>query len=306
MRIVSFLPAATEIVCALGLEESLVGISHECDFPASIRSRPVVVRSARDTSVLSSAEVDRYVSETLQSGQSLYEVDTARLIELRPDLIITQALCDVCAPSKPQALKALEGLPEAKILYLTPHSLAQVWDNIREVGQVTERARQAEALIQRCQNRLESIRTKTAGFRRPKVFCMEWVDPVYNAGHWVAEMVLLAGGRDELSSREKDSVRIPWEKVLAYAPEVLILSPCGFDLEKAKKQAALLRGYKDWELLPAVQNDDVYAVDANSYFARPGPRLVEGVELLGHILHPEEIGPPGSDSAFEKLSFSLR
>lgn len=306
MRIVSFLPAATEIVCALGLEESLVGISHECDYPADIRSRPVVVRCARDTSVMSPAEIDRYVSDTLQNGQSLYEVDAEQLRQLQPDLIITQALCDVCAPSKPQALKALDSLPEAKILYLTPHSLADVWDNIREVGRATERTIQADALIQRCQDRLEKVRKKTAGMRRPKVFCMEWVDPVYNAGHWVAEMVLLAGGRDELASREKDSIRITWEKVVAYAPEVLIVSPCGFNLEKAKKQVALLRGYKAWETLPAVQNDDIYAVDANSYFARPGPRLVEGVEALGHILHPEEADWQILVGAFERLSLSLR
>lgn len=223
-----------------------------------------------------------------------------------PDLILTQALCDVCAPSKPQALKALERLPKAKILYFTPHSLAEVWDNIREVGAATERNARAEALIQRCRDRLEKVRATTAGLRRPKVFCMEWVDPVYNAGHWVSEMVSLAGGRDELASREKDSVRIPWEKVAAYAPEVLIVSPCGFDLEKAAKQVALLREYKGWELLPAVQTGDVYAVDANSYFARPGPRLVEGVELLGHILHPEAMDWKGSDVAFENLSLSVR
>jgi len=306
MRIVSFLPAATEIVCALGLEESLVGISHECDFPAQVRSKPVVVRSAKDTSVMTPSEVDRYVSETLRSGQSLYEVDAEKLIELQPDLIITQALCDLCAPSKPQALKALEGLPKAKILYLTPHTLAEVWENIREVGRATERTVNAEALLKRCGDRLEKVRMKTAGLQRPKVFCMEWVDPVYNAGHWVAEMVLLAGGRDELASREKDSVRIPWEKVVAYAPEVLILSPCGFDLEKASQQGPLLRGYPGWESLPAVQNQDVYAVDTNAYFARPGPRLVEGVELLGHILHPEEIDWLGAAPGFEKLSPALR
>jgi iron complex transport system substrate-binding protein len=302
-RIVSFLPAATEIICALGLEDQLVGISHECDYPPSVRSRPVVVRPALPVEKMSLAEIDTAVSERLRAGLSLYQVDEPLLRELHPTVLVTQDLCQVCAPSGnevTQVVKALQPPPE--IVWLTPHSLADVDQNVREVAQATGRVSQAEALLASARNRLERLRqTVSAQAKRVRVFCLEWVDPLYCSGHWVGEMVELAGGTDALSRRGTDSVRIQWEEVVQWAPEVLVVMPCGFHLAKAVEQTERLAANPGWNDLPAVKAGRVYAVDANAYFARPGPRLVDGVELLAHLIHPELVEWQGSAGAFQRV-----
>ena len=274
------------MVCALGLEDRLVGITHECDYPPTVRQKPVVVKSRIDTRRLTPAAIDRAVSERLKEGQSLYEVDIALLHQLGPDLILTQHLCDVCGPSKPEALQALEALPQAEICYFSPHCLDDIWDNLREVGKKTNRRAEAAALIKERQEKVAQIRRAVEGRSRPKVFFMEWVDPVFNAGHWVAELIALAGGRDELANVGRDSVRISWEKVVAYQPEIIIVSPCGYDQKAAAAQLPLLERYPGWSELPAVRQGRVHAVDANAYFARPGPRVVDGAEVLARLLHP--------------------
>jgi len=289
LRIVSFLPSATEMLCALGLADHLVGITHECDYPPKIRTRPVVVRPAIPLQGLGLAEIDKQVSARIRNGQSLYQVDEKVLQGLAPTLILTQNLCQVCAPSGNEITHALKLLrPQPRVLWFTPKSLGGIEENLRELGQVTDRAKQAEAVIRSGRARLEQVAALTrVAPTRPRVFCMEWVDPVYCSGHWVPEMVELAGGVDRLSRKGTDSVRMAWQEVLDWAPEILVISPCGFNLSAAVKQARQLFEYPGWNDLPAVRQNRVYAVDANSYFARPGPRVIDGIELLAVIIQPE-------------------
>lgn len=302
-RIVSFLPSATEMVYALGLGDHLMGVTHECDYPSEAQTKPVVVRSVLPVESMSQREIDEAVTERLRSGLSLFQVDEALVRDAAPDLILTQDLCQVCAPSGnevTQLLKTLAANPQ--ILWLTPKSLDQIFDNVRKLGSATDRLSQAEALIATSRARLEKIRVATGALtHRPRTFCMEWIDPIYCCGHWVPEMVRIAGGEDELGREGTDSVRITWNDVLRWAPEVLIVMPCGLHSEKAAQQAERLFAYPGWSELPAVRDGRVYAVDANSYFARPGPRVVEGTELLAHLLQPRLFEWNGPQSAFQLL-----
>ena len=302
-RIVSFLPSATEMACALGLSDRLMGITHECDYPSKIKDKPIVVRSVLLTEQMSQQEIDSAVTERLRDGLSLYQVDESLMRDIAPDLILTQDLCQVCAPSGNEVSQLLKSLPsKPQVLWLTPKSLEQIFDNLRELGQATHRLREAEALIAAGRARLEKVAAVTRELcYRPRVFCMEWIDPVYCSGHWVPEMVELAGGRDELARAGAYSVRIAWEDVLQWAPEVLVVMPCGLDLRKTAAQAQQLLAYPGWSDLPAVRAGRVYAVDANAYFARPGPRVVEGTELLAHIVHPELFDWNGAAGAFCRL-----
>lgn len=294
-RIVSFLPSATEIACALGLADSLVGITHECDYPPEVRGKPVVVRNVLPIEQMSQSEIDRAVAERMRQGQSLYQIDEELLRELAPDLILTQNLCQVCAPSGnevSQVIKALAHAPE--ILWLTPQSLSEIFENVRELGAATGRTAEAEQLIANCEARLKALAQRVEGIgERPRVFCMEWLDPVFASGHWVPELVKLAGGVDVLGSERGESVRVSWDELVAAAPEVVVVMPCGFNLEQTMKRIWSVFGVQKAEAarrffeLPAVRNGRVYAVDANSYFARPGPRVVEGAELLARLIHPE-------------------
>jgi len=303
-RIVSFLPSATEMACALGLGNQLVGVTHECDFPPEVVGKPIVVRSVLPVENMSQHEIDAAVTERLRSGLSLYQVNETLMRDLAPDLILTQNLCQVCAPSGneiSQLLGVLSTKPE--ILWLTPKSLEEIFDNIRELGQATGRLEEAERLVRAGRDRLEKIAAVTCAMSYvPRVFCVEWMDPVYCCGHWVPEMVRIAGGRDGLGREGTDSVRIRWDDVLDWAPEVLVVMPCGFNLDKTVDQARCLSAYPRWSDLPAVRKGRVYAVNANSYFARPGPRVLDGTELLAHLIHPDLFewnGPPGAFRRFE-------
>jgi iron complex transport system substrate-binding protein len=302
-RIVSFLPSATEMVCALGLGDRLLGVTHECDYPPEVTTKPVVVRNVLPIESMSQPEIDVAVTQRLRDGLSLYRVDEALMREIGPDLILAQDLCQVCAPSGNEVSQLLKVLPSnPQILWLTPKSLEQIFDNLRDLGGATGRLAAAETLIAEGRARLDKVEaTARTASSRPRVFCMEWMDPVYCCGHWVPEMVRIAGGIDRLGREGADSVRIRWEDVLQWRPEILIVMPCGFGLEKAADQARTLTGYPGWAELPAVRNGRVYAVDANSYFARPGPRVVEGTELLAHLLHPDLFEWQGPAGAFRKL-----
>ncbi len=302
-RIVSLLPSATEMVCALGLGDRLMGVTHECDHPPEIKGKPIVVRSALPTEAMSQREIDTAVTERLRQGLSLYWVDEALMLKIAPDLILTQDLCQVCAPSGNEVSQLLMQLPtKPQILWMTPKSLGGIEDNLRELGEATDRVREAEALIAAGHAKLNEIAAVVRRMsRRPRVFCIEWIDPVYCSGHWVPEMVTIAGGTDELAREGVNSVRIPWEQVLAWAPEILIIMPCGCDLETSADHARSLFSYAGWFDLPAVRENRVYAVDANSYFARPGPRVIEGTQLLAHLLHPELFDWKGSGQAFRRL-----
>ena len=300
LRIISFLPAATEMVFALGLGDSLVGVSHECDFPAAARTKPTVVKPALPLEKMSLHEIDVAVAERIGSGQNLYEVDERLLQQLAPTHILTQELCAVCAPSGNEITRALHALPsKPQILWFTPHSLGEIFSNLRELGAATGHSDRAEQLITAGNGRLQKISalTKRAA-TRPKIFCLEWIDPYYCCGHWVPEMIELAGGVDALGRKGVDSVRIPWTDIAAWAPEILIVSPCGFNTEKAVEQARRLLQNPGWSQLPAVRNNRVFAVNANAYFARPGPRVVDGVELLAHLIHPDLCAWDGPADAF--------
>lgn len=287
-RIVSFLPAATEMIYALGLGDRLVGVTHECDYPPEAQRKPVVVRSVLPDG-LTQREIDDAVSARLKQGQSLYEADAEALTRIAPDLIITQDLCSVCAPSGNEISQLLKVLPKKPdILWLTPKNIDGIFDNLREIGNATGRAAKAELLIAGLRGQLAHIRRSAgAGGTCPRVFCMEWLDPVYCSGHWVPEMVQCAGGIDALGRTGSESVRITWNDVLDYAPEIIIVAPCGFNLERAAREAdEILPAFPGWRDIPAVRSSRVFAVDANSWFARPGPRIVDGTHLLAHLIHP--------------------
>jgi iron complex transport system substrate-binding protein len=303
-RIVSFLPSATEMAYALGLGDQIVGVTHECDYPPEVAGKPVVVRNVLSIESMSQPEIDAAVTQRMRDGLSLYQVDEKLLRELAPDLILTQDLCQVCAPSGNEVSQALELLPKKpQILWLTPKSLDQIFDNLRELGEATDRLREAEGLIADRRAGLEHIASITNKLsQRPRVFCIEWLDPVYCSGHWMPEMVEIAGGVDSLARKGADSVRIPWDAVLDWAPEVLIITPCGFNLDKVIEQALQLLPYPGWSDLPAVRNSRVYAVDANSYFARPGPRVVEGTKLLAHLFRPDLFNWEGPPRAFQRIA----
>ena len=305
-RIVSFLPSATEMACALGLGDQLVGITHECDYPPEVQGKPIVVRNVLPIETMSQPEIDAAVTQRMRDGLSLYQVDEKLLEELAPDMIITQDLCQVCAPSGNEVTQALNLLPKKpQILWLTPKSLEGIFENLRELGQASGRVKEAEELIASGRARLEKLADATRNLsQRPRVFCMEWLDPVYCSGHWMPEMVEIAGGVDALARKGTDSVRIPWEDVLKWSPEVLIITPCGFNLDKVIELTPQLFSNPGWSELPAVRNDHVYAVDANSYFARPGPRVVDGTELLAHLFHPDLFHWKGSPEAFRRIEFS--
>jgi iron complex transport system substrate-binding protein len=302
-RIVSFLPSATEMACALGLSDQLLGITHECDYPPEIGGKPVVVRGVLPIESMTEQEIDTAVSERLRDGLSLYQVEEALLRDIAPDLILTQDLCQVCAPSGNEVSTLLKVLPSApRILWLTPKSIEEIFDNCRELGLATDRAKEADALIIAGRARLAAVAAVSSMVpRRPRVFCMEWTSPVYCSGHWVPEMVRLAGGVDNLACEGAYSVRIPWQDVLQWAPEVLVVMPCGFDLPATVARTGQMSTYPGWSEIPAVKSGRVYAVNANAYFARPGPRVVDGTELLAHLIHPDRFDWNGPPDAFQRL-----
>ena len=288
MRIISFLPGATEMVCALGLEKQLVGITHECDYPPGVRDRPVVVRTRIRMEDLSPEAVDATVRQTLHSGEGLYRVDETLLKSLAPDLVLTQDLCPVCAPSGQSVAQFLEGLdPRPRVVSLVPRSLSGVFENLRQVGEATGCLEEAEQLIRGFQERIRVVTDRTRALpERPRVACLEWLSPLYSAGHWMPELVELAGGLDVLADQGRDSERLDWTRLLTADPEVLILGPCGWRRDRVLGEAHRLTRFPGWQEIEAVRKGRVYAVDAHSYFARPGPRIIEGLELLAALIHP--------------------
>lgn len=291
MKIASFLPTATAMVYALGLEESVVGVTHECEFPPAAKGKPVVLRSAFDPAVLTSGEIDRLVGESLARGESIYRPDLERLERLQPDLLITQDICEVCAISYHEVLAVREALSRPpEILALNPHSLGDMLADIRRVAEAAGAPERGAAVVAELQRRIDRVVRQVAGARRPRVVCIEWYDPIMGSGHWVPELVDLAGGDDCLGARHGNSVRLEWEQVVACQPEVLVLMPCGFDVARAESELPLLERLPGWGALPAVQNGRVWAVWGHKYFSGAGPYLVDGLELLARILHPERFG----------------
>ncbi len=285
---------------ALGLGPNLVGVTHECDYPPEARSKPSVVRNALPIETMTQSEIDAAVSERLRQGLSLYELDAEMIEALSPDLIITQSLCDVCAPSGNEIADLLLRLSKKpELVWMSPRNLAEIAGNIETLGAATGRQAEAVVFVEEAKERLKRVgeRSKLAS-HRPRVFCMEWLDPIYCSGHWVPEMVWLAGGVDALGQKGGDSVRVTWDSVAKWAPEILVFMPCGYGLEAAIEQAKGLADVPGFETLPAAQRRQVYAVDASAYFARPGPRVVQGTELLAHLVHPEIFEWQGGGDGF--------
>ncbi len=293
VRTVSMLPAATEIVGALGLLEQLVGVSHECDFPPEVNAKPRVTRCEIHGAGLPSGEIDRWVSERLRAGASLYSIDEPLLRELAPDLILTQKLCDVCAPAYGSVAALAAALPtRPRVLNLEPRSLADIFANIRSVAAAMGHPDRPEAVVAGLETRVAEVARRVAGLPRPAVFVMEWADPIFNAGHWTPELVRLAGGTPVLAAGGQDSVRVPWEELRAADPEVLVVACCGHTAERTRQDLPRLERLPGWRDLRAVRGRQVFLADGSAYFSRPGPRVVDTLEILAAVIHPGDCPDP--------------
>ena len=294
-RIVSFLPAATEITYALGAGADLVGRSHECDYPPQVRSLPVVSKPALPLDGLSQKEIDQAVAARLATGESLYQVDEKLLEELHPDLVLTQDLCQVCAPSGNELSRALREMSRPpEVLWLTPRTLAEIEQNIVAIGEATGRQEVARQLVEQNRERIRNVVAAVDQARPRRVSFLEWTEPLFCAGHWVPEMIAAAGGgEDPLARPGADSRRMTWDDVTALEPEMIVVAPCGYGLNEAITVA---------NRLPRLTDAEVYAVDANAYFARPGPRVAEGVELLAHLFHPDLFAWPHQQQPWAKVT----
>ena len=288
MHIASLLPSATEICYALGLGPELVSVTHECDYPPAALRKPAVTSSAIEGHDKDSAQIHQLIEGQLHSGSSIYHLDFERLRQLQPDLILTQELCPVCAVSYPEVERAARLLPgQVSVISLEPNSLEDILTNMLMVGQATNREGEAQKVVGRLRGRIEQVTTTAKKASTPKVFCLEWLDPPFAAGHWVPEMVSLAGGFEGLGPLGEDSKVIPWEEVIDYRPEIIVLMPCGFNLSRTVRETRRTSLPSGWSELPSVKEGHVYAVNGSAYFNRPGPRIVDGLEILAYIFHPE-------------------
>jgi iron complex transport system substrate-binding protein len=286
LRIASLLPSATEIVYALGLGDQLVAVTHECDFPPDAATKTAVTRNLLSRR-LPSSQIDTAVRSGVRDAHTIYALDAARLVELAPDVVLTQSLCEVCAVPKSAVDEAVCDMPRgAAVVSLDPHTLE-------------------EMLVRALRTRIDAVEHAIADVAaRPRVLCCEWLDPIYCGGHWVPEQVRLAGGEDGFGGRPGEPARVvPWDAVPRYEPEVIVLMPCGYDAVQTAERVAELSGRPGWAGLPAVQEGRVFAANGSAYFSRPGPRLVDGLELLARILHPERGTAQAPGDAALRIAF---
>ncbi len=289
MRIASLVPSATEMLFALGLGEEVVAVTHECDHPSEARSLPHLTRSVLPE-VLSAGEVDAAVKAIVGEGRALYALDEERLAKLAPDLIITQAVCEVCAVSFEEVVEAANRLPNRpRVIQQDPSTLGEMLDDIVRLGETAEVVAQAHELRGELEGRLAAVGAAVSGATLPRVIALEWLDPPYVGGHWIPEMISIAGGEDVAGPPGLKSPEVGWGELAGLNPDVVIAMPCGWYLEDSRAQAE-----EQWERIEALGAAHVFAVDGASTFSRPGPRLVDGVDLLGHLLHPDLIDPPGN------------
>jgi iron complex transport system substrate-binding protein len=286
MRIASLLPSATEIVCALGMENELVAVTHECDYPESVRAKPVLTRSVL-SAASSSVEVDRHIRELVHEGSSIYALDAQLLEALHPDLILTQELCQVCAVSYPIVERAARRLGSSpQLVSLEPESLEDVFENIRFVGGLVGRPDVAVRVCESLRRRVAAVAQRVAGRPRRAVVCLEWIDPPFNCGHWTPELVTMAGGEERLGVARQPAHPVEWQQLIDAEPEVVVVMACGFSLGRSLREVEAAQ--RRFDPLAA----DTWVVDGNAYFSRPGPRLVDSVEIMAGILHPDAVEPP--------------
>jgi len=302
MQICSLLPSATEILYAIGLGHSVVGVTHECDFPPDASTKPALIQPRVDPHA-EPAEIDRQVAELVARGESIYSVDADLLESLAPDLIVTQDLCHVCAASLDDLAAALTRFSKApRVLSLVPQSLADVWGDVRRVGDAACASARAEALATELARRVAAVEARTAALSsRPRVLCLEWLDPFYIGGHWVPEMVAKAGGQDALAVPGKPSRRVTLEEIEGSSPEVIVVMQCGYNAARNAGDFRKMGLRAIFQETPAGRANRIFAVDANGYFSRPGPRLADGVDILAHLLHPDIFPPPEPSSPMIRL-----
>ena len=300
MKIVSLLPAATEMVCLLGLGKSLVGISDDSDYPKSVLKLPKVTTVSFDSNSLSSIDIDKKVKEAKHRGSSVFHIDKKLLAKLAPDLILTQELCPVCAPAFTDVEKAARKiLQNTKIISLEPHTINDIFQNINQVAKTTQIS--TVKIIKNLKSRLSIVDKKVKGQKKPSVLIIEWLDPIMIAGHWVPEMVEKAGGKMLIAKKKEKSRQIDWEDVLKLDPDIVIIAPCGFSIKRTLQEINLLTAQKDFKKLKAFKNKRIYLVDGNAYLTRPGPRIIDGVEILAEIIHSETFPKKYPKSSWQEI-----
>jgi iron complex transport system substrate-binding protein len=307
VRIVSFLPSATETLYQLGVGSEIVGVTHECKYPAQARKKPRVIRPSFDPAGMSGRQIDSKIVELMRSGNDIYVVDEKVLKRASPDLIVAQGLCEVCSPFTKEisrAVSILGGRPD--VLVLDPHDLEDILVSIMDVAEKVGRVRQGSRLVASLQKRIDAVRNLNVK-SKPRVLCIEWLDPLFTAGHWVPQMVEYAGGINGLSTAGEPSRRMEIDEAVQFDPDVIVLMPCGFEISRTLKELPALARNEKWQSLRAVRNDNVYAVNANAYFSKPGPRTVAGLEILAEIFHrkvPRRINVP--KGSYRKVSATAK
>ncbi|MFL6479979.1 MAG: cobalamin-binding protein [Nitrososphaera sp.] len=288
MRIVSFLPSATEMLYNLGAGSQIVGVTHECKYPSQARKKPQVIHPSFDPSKMTGRDIDNKIVELLQSGKDIYVVDEDILKRVHPDLIVAQGLCEVCSPFTKEINRAVHLLEDRRpdVLILDPHNLDDILENISDLAEKISRVMEGRKILSTLRKRIDTVhnmKIKT----KPKVLCLEWIDPIFSGGHWIPQMVEYAGGINGISSVGERSCRMDIDEAVQLDPDTIVLMPCGFDIKQTLKELSILARNEKWTSLRAVKNGNVYAVNANAYFSKPGPRIVVGLEILAKILHPE-------------------
>jgi iron complex transport system substrate-binding protein len=307
MRICSLLPGSTEILYSLGLGQQIVAVSDDCDLPPEVREKPIISRSVLSGRTYSSKQIDRIVQEHSHKGLGLYDLKEEYLRALKPDLIITQELCEVCAIPYSQVLKAARVLDQSpSIISLEPRTLDDILDNVILVGKLTSTEKKAEELARELRGRITKIESMARDARRPRVLCIEWAQPLMAGGHWVPQMSQIAGGVDGIARAGEWTVKLDWPKILEYQPEVIVVMPCSYTLKESMKETISLSRVDGWDGLPAVASGQVYAVNAKWYFSRSGPGLVTGLEILAEILHPEIFGRIAPSNSYSRVGKTLK
>lgn len=300
-RIVSFLPSATELLYEFGMQENIFGVTHECKYPADAKNKPIVIHSVIDSEKLTSNEIDKTTCRLLNEGKDIFVLDEGNLKNANPDLIISQETCEVCAAYTNQVNKALSILQrKPKVYSMDPHNLYEILKSVSELGKILGKEKYGEKIIHSLEKRINNIKNKHFD-KTPKVLAIEWVDPFFTAGHWIPEMIELSGGSNQISKIGEHSRRMDFQEISTADPEIIILMPCGFDVKRTiSEYSGTLKNDQKWNSLSAVKNNQVFAVDANSYFSKPSIRTIDGLEILAKIIHPEKfekiIVPKGSFS----------